>query len=85
MNSPVSDVESFFKDIKRSEENSFMTRVNKAEEIKYVIHNKDRFIAAIKDLDKILISYGLVDQNITEQLDSITDLAVAASQGLIGG
>lgn len=54
MNSPSIDVDSFFKAIKKSKENSFMTRVNKEEEVKYVLHNRDRFIAALTDLDKIL-------------------------------
>ena len=43
----------------------------------------DQYI--IKDQDKILISYGSADQNIREQLDSITNLSEAAAQGLIDG
>lgn len=54
MNSPSIDVDIFFKAIKKSKENSFMTGVNKIEELKYIQHNRDRFIAAIQDLDKIL-------------------------------
>jgi hypothetical protein len=44
----------------------------------------DKYV--IKDKDKILISYGnYSEEQIKEQIDSITDFAVAASQGLIGG
>ena len=56
--------------------------------LKFYVNGQENFgydKYLIKDQDKILISYGSADQNIREQLDSITNLSEAAAQGLIDG
>lgn len=54
--SPKKQLDDFIKEIEAVKGDGFMGRVDKSEEVKYLLHNKDRFLAALEDLDEIIAS-----------------------------
>lgn len=54
MISPLKQINDFITDMESTKHQVFMAETNKDEEIKYVLHNRDRFIRVINYLDKIL-------------------------------
>lgn len=51
---PTQQIDQFVSELKKIKDSSFMAGMSKEEELKYALHNKERFIAAIENIDLIL-------------------------------
>lgn len=55
MKSPLKEIDDFIAGLKSAKLNDFMAEMDKGEELKYILHNKDRFIRILDYLDKALL------------------------------
>lgn len=54
MKSPAQEIDQALTNLKKTNNNAFMATLDKEEEIKYIKHNKDRFVAVLEVLDTLL-------------------------------
>lgn len=54
MKTPLQQINIAITDLKNTKNNSFMATLDKDEELKYILHNRDRFITVINTLDQIV-------------------------------